>query len=387
MRKLLISAVILALPVTAVAFNDINDSDYKEAITYVKEENIVQGYEDGTYKPEEEINRAEFVKILIESKINKNPTEYSEDCFPDVKETDWFSSYVCYAKEEGIISGHEDGTFKPENEIKITEASKIIVNTLQLNPTENNEEWYSKFLEVLTNQNYLPTSISHVTNKVKRGEMAEMIWRIKEKITDKESPTLEDLTNTTCQDSGEQLPSNIDMNKVRNTWLNWTNTERSNLNLHKYTRNDQLERTATAWAETAEKRGYIDHKREGQSAYYDYNLINEWFQNQGLEFENIHRVTFTENINWGPYKCDQADCTDYLIEEIRYGFDFYMSEKEQEYRPHYNSVMNGYFNEIGLGIAIDEQAEKFYMAVHYGTKITSEPDPICQNLQQSIKSK
>ena len=80
-------------------------------------------------------------------------------------------------------------------------------------------------------------------------------------------------------------------------------------------------------------------------------------------------VTYSENIGYGPFNCSESDCTDELIANIRSTFDFYMSEKDQSYRPHYNSVMNAYFKEIGLGITIDESQNRYYLTVHYGTEL------------------
>lgn len=109
-------------------------------------------------------------------------------------------------------------------------------------------------------------------------------------------------------------------------------------------------------------------------------MIADWFEDQGLTFENRYRVTFTENIGWGPFRCSssKSDCTDEMIDTIRGSFDFYMDEKYDDYKPHYNSLMNEYFDEIGLGIAVDEGAGQYYLSVHYGTKITSDPLPICE---------
>ena len=104
-------------------------------------------------------------------------------------------------------------------------------------------------------------------------------------------------------------------------------------------------------------------------------MIEDWFENLGLTFENKSRVTFTENIGLGPYSCDAEDCTDELIAMIKYSFDYYMNEVNSSYRPHYNSIMNSYFKEIGLGIAIS--SSQYYLTVHYGTAITSNPSPIC----------
>lgn len=163
------------------------------------------------------------------------------------------------------------------------------------------------------------------------------------------------------------FPENVDMKSVRATWLDWYNGARSAAKLAPYIYNDTLSKTALAWSETAEGRGYINHKRDGQKAYYDYKLIKKWFADHGVTFKGKGTL-FTENIGWSPYSCTKADCTQEMKKAIRYTFDFYMAEKGKKYRPHYSSVMSSDYHQIGLGISVDEVHKKLYLTVHYAVK-------------------
>lgn len=363
-----------ALTTSAFAYSDVDSSHlYSEAIDYITTQEIVQGYEDGTYKPDNPINRAEFTKILIEAKYGSNPTEFADACFTDFTIDRWFSSYVCYAKAEGIISGYPDGTFGPANNINLAEASKIIVNIFKIEKVEPvGTRWYSEYVETMLAEGYIPASFQYISDEVTRGEMAEMIWRIMEEKHDLESVT--QLENSPCQELGEDLPSNINMDVIRRTWLEWYNVERRALDLHEYTLNDQLNRTAIAWSEISEDRGYMDHKREGQTEYYDSQIIRDWLTNLGIEIESS---LFVENIAWGMFNCNQADCTDQLLDSIEYSFNFFMDEKGTDYTAHYDSVVSPYYNIIGLGIAVDEVANKYYLTVHYAKAISNNPMRIC----------
>lgn len=164
------------------------------------------------------------------------------------------------------------------------------------------------------------------------------------------------------------FPSNVDLKKVQSTWLGWYNTVRTKAKLPRYTYSPTLHRTATAWSTTAKERGYLNHKRNGQTAYYDYTLIKKWFAAQGVVFSGSGTL-FTENIGWGPYSCTKKDCTSEMIDTIRYTFDAYMAEKGKNYRPHYNSVVSSVYTKIGLGIVVDEKKGKLYLTVHYAKKI------------------
>ena len=159
-------------------FSDVGiDHKFFDAIGYLKNNNIVQGYSDGTFKPSSEINRAEFTKIVIAT-IATGPV--GSACFTDVK-GEWFAPYVCYAKKNGIIGGYPDGTFKPTQSVKMAEALKIILLALHVSLSKNTgSNWYDVYMNT-ANELVILANISDATpaHIVNRGEMAEMIYRLK----------------------------------------------------------------------------------------------------------------------------------------------------------------------------------------------------------------
>ena len=106
----------------ASAFSDIENHWAKEYILKLKEKGIVGGYEDGTYKPDNPLTRAELVKLLV-CAFGWN-TEYNGG-FTDVSVEDWFSGYVGAAKEHGLAAGYDDGSFRPYNIVTREEAAKL----------------------------------------------------------------------------------------------------------------------------------------------------------------------------------------------------------------------------------------------------------------------
>ena len=204
---LIILALSLAIfaPLAYAAFSDVKSSSiFYDAISYVQSQQIVEGYSDGTYKPDININRAEFTKIIINAVYSssvideclQNETEPTNEAafFPDVPKTEWFAKYVCVAKVNGIIQGYPDGTFKPADDIKFVEAAKIIVNGFKYQ-TSADAIWYAPFVIELGNRHAIPTSIITFEKLISRGEMAEMIYRLKAEVTDKESLTYEDIAS------------------------------------------------------------------------------------------------------------------------------------------------------------------------------------------------
>ena len=175
---LLLSQVTLADTFTDVPSVSLN----KDAIEYLKTNNVIQGYSDSTFKPDNRINRAEFVKIIVASLI-KDPT--GSDCFTDVKK-EWFAKYVCTAKRVGYIKGYADGSFKPSEYINFAEASKIIVAAMKVQPdaTNTNKEWFAGYVNGLAKEKAIPSTVQFFDKDVSRGVMAETIWRLKTKKTD-----------------------------------------------------------------------------------------------------------------------------------------------------------------------------------------------------------
>ena len=357
-------------------FTDILDHTYREAITFVQQNGIVDGYSDNSYKPNNSLNRAEFTKILIKAKLKADPTDFSKSCFPDVEDDTWFAKYVCYAKDNNILGGYPDGSFQPTNTINFAEASKIIVNTFDIEKStpRADQPWYQSYMEALDNQNNIPGTIRKHNHNLTRGEMAEMIMRISKENTSLPSLRACDLIPSACTEGedlgyGDAFLTGIDMKQVRAEWLNWINGEREKIGLSPYTYNNNLIRSAVTWSQTMKDKKMVTHKRQNETDFYNYTIVKDWFLDLNLDFENINTVTFSENIGAGPFVCTSADCSQALITAIKATFDAYMAEKGTADSAHYNSLMNKYFNEIGLGVAIDTENQKFYLTVHYGTSL------------------
>lgn len=128
--------------------SDISGYEFEESIDFLYEGQVLDGYPDGTFRPNDKINRAEFTKVVMNSLYDIPDLDlYRDDCFLDVKAEDWFSPYVCLAKEEGIISGYPDGTFKPADNINQAEVLKIIYEGFYDEVLDIGGEWFQKYLD------------------------------------------------------------------------------------------------------------------------------------------------------------------------------------------------------------------------------------------------
>lgn len=181
-----VAADTTSTPATGV-FSDVPKESFStDSLEYLKDNKVISGYPDGTFKPGNEINRAEFTKIVIGA-LTDSPK--GSNCFTDVKD-EWFAPYVCEAKERNIIDGYSDGSFKPAETINFSEASKIVANAFGVKQGmagDTPEEWYKPFVEGLSTQKAIPLSVDFFDEKITRDEMAEMTYRLKAKVTDKGS--------------------------------------------------------------------------------------------------------------------------------------------------------------------------------------------------------
>ncbi|MFR3072774.1 MAG: S-layer homology domain-containing protein, partial [Paeniclostridium sp.] len=118
--------------------NDIDGHWAKADIEKFIKLGYVNGYEDNTFRPENQITRAEFIKL-----VNRvfNLTEKANPNFKDISSQDWYYEDLRIAVKYGYINGYEDNTFRADNPITRQEAMKIIT-TLKNNEDVNLDKIY-----------------------------------------------------------------------------------------------------------------------------------------------------------------------------------------------------------------------------------------------------
>lgn len=126
-------------PIYATQPTDISDNWAKDYITQWINDGIISGYEDGTFKPNSNITRAEFVKL-----INKSMgfSEKGELSYKDVNQNDWFYADIQIASKAGYIIGYNKDKFAPNNPITREQATAILVRIKDL---AENTDAISKF--------------------------------------------------------------------------------------------------------------------------------------------------------------------------------------------------------------------------------------------------
>jgi len=120
--------------VVPTGFRDVPRShQHYVSITYLTGSGVVKGYDDGSFKPEGAINRAEVLKIILGGSDIQVDPEFTAD-FPDVPQDVWFAPYVYKAKKLGFVKGNDsDGTFTPARQVNLAEFLKMLLAANNIN--------------------------------------------------------------------------------------------------------------------------------------------------------------------------------------------------------------------------------------------------------------
>jgi rare lipoprotein A len=173
-------------------FSDVaSNNPHYEAINYLQENGIIEGYPDNTFRPGQSVNRAEALKIILLGSDIFVPEIQDQKIFPDVVYGTWYAKYVTKAKNLGVVSGDSDtGLFRPGDTVNLAEILKILVETKQAEtslpdsnpyPDVPADSWFAPYFEYAKSVSLLDESESenvYPATPVNRGLMAELMYRL-----------------------------------------------------------------------------------------------------------------------------------------------------------------------------------------------------------------
>lgn len=110
---------------------------YNNAISTLSNMGIICGYPDGTFRPDAPITRAELTKIAAGFFSDPRVAATYDGRFSDVHGAEWYISYLMTALEEGLIEGYPDGSFRPNRPITRAETCTIVNRTLGRKPEKD----------------------------------------------------------------------------------------------------------------------------------------------------------------------------------------------------------------------------------------------------------
>ncbi len=176
------SSSVSSLPL--VTFPDVDAGKYGyTAITALASRQIITGYPDGTFRPKNVVNRAEFLQMLLRG-VHPNQLRQIGECFPDVR-SEWFSPVVCTAKSLGWVNGYANGRFHPERTMKRSEAIKVIVSSLgqpldsraALPIGVSDSAWYTPYIRKAVELGIILETSFQAEGEVTRADAAVWMYR------------------------------------------------------------------------------------------------------------------------------------------------------------------------------------------------------------------
>lgn len=147
---------------------------------------VIGGYPDGEFKKDRWVNRAEVAKFLLLAREINVQDLRNNGRFWDAIEGEWYVKYIITAAEEGILSGHPDGSFKPDFNVNTAEFLKMLTLTFDLEEnisyTYTDVEagsWYQQYAGVAQKYDLFPHRTAQLlpANELTRQEVAIAIYQ------------------------------------------------------------------------------------------------------------------------------------------------------------------------------------------------------------------
>lgn len=176
-------------------FEDIQEHWGKEFIETLVELGAVNGFGDGTFRPDESVTRAQLLKMTLLAFGIDPDEDIEENPFGDVEDDDWFRSHVLMAHNMGVVEGFNDGSFKPNDEITRAAALKIVLLAAQLDSLDSDgdnfedvdpEDWFYEYTQFAKENEivsgYGDTGEFHGEKTLTRAQAAKIIQKVAELI-------------------------------------------------------------------------------------------------------------------------------------------------------------------------------------------------------------
>ena len=107
-------------------FTDLGESQwYESAVAYAYRHNIMEGMSDTTFVPGKSLTRAEAVQVLYN--LEGQPVVSESSTFPDLV-YEWYKPAIAWAESTGVVDGYEDGTFHPDQPVTRQEFAQMLYN-------------------------------------------------------------------------------------------------------------------------------------------------------------------------------------------------------------------------------------------------------------------
>jgi len=182
MKKVLSLVLVIAMVLSsfsfafAATFEDV-DGDYEEAVGVLAALGVITGYEDGTFRPERIVTRAEMAKLIVEILGYGDLVAGSASNFADTQ-GHWADPWIALAAGRGLVIGTGDGNFVPDRQVSYDEAITMVVRALGYTDDCNelkNMTWPTNF-KVKASELDLLDGVKSLAGGADRGGVAQLLF-------------------------------------------------------------------------------------------------------------------------------------------------------------------------------------------------------------------
>ena len=129
---LVMMAGLCVIGTSAAELTDKDTIQHKEAVDVLAALKVLEGYEDGSFRPTNELTRAEGAAIMTRM-LGATVVSSSKSSFTDMGNAEWAQPYVAYCEAMGIINGYGDGRFGPQDKLTTAQFAKMLLCALGYN--------------------------------------------------------------------------------------------------------------------------------------------------------------------------------------------------------------------------------------------------------------
>ncbi len=165
---------------TAFAFDDIKDTMYEKEITELAELGYINGYEDNTFRPEGKLTRAEAARLLIKALYPDQDTwglDYSP-IFSDLGSDHWAWEEIHALTFHQVINGFEDGTFRANENVTAAQAVNMCLKLTGYTPfiEKGTNPWYKGVMNTARTYGFIESLDLKADEYITRQQMAKLIY-------------------------------------------------------------------------------------------------------------------------------------------------------------------------------------------------------------------
>lgn len=364
--NLLFSATI-QINAEIISFSDVpSDHTFYSYITELNEKEIISGYENGTFKPDQELTRGQLAKFVVKGFDLKSVSKYEK--FDDVPKDFTFYEEIHILRTLDIINGYDDNTFRPDEIVTRGVAMKFIMkaasyktnnfsqqNKIQIFSDVETDNTFFEYINsaasyILNNESRIITGYSDgnfgVNDPINRGAMSKVLSQILKLIDEggEFSPptgTVKGISTETPSESkkiDETISEKTMVEQLEEYLFELINDSRAEYNVEELGRDTKADIVA---------RNYSEHMADIDELVHNPNLAED-LTNEGIDWtgygENIGYYSFSYQPTLNNYKVGVKAIHDGMMAEV--------PPEDGHLRNILGTDID--FEKVGVGIAIEE---------------------------------